>query len=172
MQKSSKYSDLTFLLRLITRFLCFISIWNILEFLVSFTIFFNLECVTFFGPASARSYKIGVVGNWLVGNAVFSETALRIFLIFCMKLGDYKGRKVTEPDFWKKFLIWRYSRKGLQISPKPDTLIFFSKTVLRIFFGFWPKFSTNYDLQFEWNLLLNEKLPKLRFLAIFSTLYH
>ena len=53
-----------------------------------------------FGPASARSYKIGVVGNnWLVGNAVFSETALRIFLIFCMKLGDYKGRKVTEPDF-------------------------------------------------------------------------
>ena len=52
-----------------------------------------------FGPVSARSYKIGVVGdNLLVGNAVFSETALRIFLIFCMKLGDYKGRKVTEPD--------------------------------------------------------------------------
>ena len=59
-----------------------------------------------------RSHKIGVVGNnwlvgwlvaclvdWLVGNAVFSETARRIFLIFCMKLGDYKGRKVTEPDF-------------------------------------------------------------------------
>ena len=37
--------------------------------------------------------------GWLVGNAVFSETVLRIFLIFCMKLGDYKGRKVTEPDF-------------------------------------------------------------------------
>ena len=58
----------------------------------------------FFGPASARSYKIGVVGNnwlvgWLVGNAVFSETALRIFLIFCMNVGDYKSRKVTEPDF-------------------------------------------------------------------------
>ena len=60
------------------------------------------------GPASARSYKIGVVGNnwlvgwlvdWLVGNAVFSETALRIFLIFCMTLGDFKSRKVTEPDF-------------------------------------------------------------------------
>ena len=48
----------------------------------------------FFGPASARSYKIGVVGNnWLVGNAVFSETALKIFLIFCMKLGDYKVEK-------------------------------------------------------------------------------
>ena len=62
------------------------------------------KLLQFFEPASARSYKIGVVGNnwlvgWLVGNAVFSETALRIFLIFCMKLGDYKGRKVTEPDF-------------------------------------------------------------------------
>ena len=55
---------------------------------------------SFIGPASTRSYKIGVVGNnWLVGNEFFSETALRIFLIFCIKLGDYKGRKVTEPDF-------------------------------------------------------------------------
>ena len=45
----------------------------------------------FFGPASARSYKIGAVGNkWLVVNAVFSD--------FFLKLGDYEGRKVTEPD--------------------------------------------------------------------------
>ena len=71
-------------------------------------------------PASARSYKIGVVVNhwligWLVGNAVFSETAIRIF---CMKLGDYKGRKVTE-------------------------------TALAIFLVFWPDVSTKYDLQFE-----------------------
>ena len=56
-----------------------------------------------FGLVSARSYKIDVVGNnwlvgWLVGNAVYSEMALRI-LIFCMKLGDYKGRKVTESNF-------------------------------------------------------------------------
>ena len=46
---------------------------------------------------------IGVVGNWLVGwlvdNAVFSETSLRIFFTFCMRLGDYKGRKDTELDF-------------------------------------------------------------------------
>ena len=33
---------------------------------------------SFIGPASARSFKIGVVGNnwfvgWLVGNAVFSD---------------------------------------------------------------------------------------------------
>ena len=60
----------------------------------------------FFGLASLRSYKIGVVGNnWLVGNAVSSETAIRIFLIFCIKLGDYKGRKVTESDVRKKILI-------------------------------------------------------------------
>ena len=81
--------------------------------------------------------------GWLVGNAVFSETALRIFLIFCMKLRDYKGRKVTEPDFWKKFLIWRYSRKGFQISPKSDTLIFFSKTAQTIFFYFGLKLVLN-----------------------------
>ena len=36
--------------------------------------------------------------GWLVGNAVFSEMAVRIFLIFCMTLGVYKGRKVTESD--------------------------------------------------------------------------
>ena len=40
-----------------------------------------------------------LIFGWLVGNAVFSETAVRIFLICCIKLGDYKGRKVTEPDF-------------------------------------------------------------------------
>ena len=49
-------------------------------------------------PGSIRSMLLVTFG-WLVGNAVFSETAVRIFLIFCMKLGDYKGRKVTEPDF-------------------------------------------------------------------------
>ena len=46
-----------------------------------------------------------VIIGWLVGNAVFSERALRIFLIVCMKSRDYKGRKVTKPDFLKKFLI-------------------------------------------------------------------
>ena len=79
---------------------------------------------------------VGWLNGWLVGNAVFSETALRIFLIFCMKLGDYIGRKKIEPDFWKKLMIWRYSRKGLQIGPKSDTLIFFSKTAETIFLVF------------------------------------
>ena len=60
----------------------------------------NVSDVLIFRSVPTRSYEMGVLGNnWLVGNAVFSELALRIFLIFCMKLGDYKGRKVTEPDF-------------------------------------------------------------------------
>ena len=112
-----------------------------------------------FGLASARAYKIGVVGNnWLVGNTVFSETALRIFLIFCMKLVDYKGRRVTEPGFWKKFLIWRYSPKGLQISPKKLVKHFdiFLKYGSNKFFGFWPEVSTKYDLQFGWNLFFRK----------------
>ena len=47
-------------------------------------------------------WLVGLFG-WLVGNAVFSETAVRIFLILYMKLGNYKGRKVTESDFGKKY---------------------------------------------------------------------
>ena len=86
---------------------------------------------------------VGWLVGWLVGNSVFSKTVLRAFLVFCMKLGDYKGRKVTELDFWKKFLIWRYLQKGLQISPKSDTLIFFSKTALTIFFVFGLKLVLN-----------------------------
>ena len=127
---------------------------------------------------------VGWLVVWLVGNAVFSETTLRIFLIFCMALGDYKGRKVTEPDFWKNFLIWRYLQKGLQISPKSDTDIFL-KNGFNNFFGFWPEVSTKYDLQFEWNLFFRKicnleifdleivrKLPKLGFWAISPTLHY
>ena len=79
----------------------------------------------------------------MVGNAVFSEAAVRTYLIFRMKLGDYKGGKVTEPDFWKKFLNWRYSQKSIQISPKSDTLIFFSKTAVTIFLIFGLKLVLN-----------------------------
>ena len=107
------------------------------------------------GPIRSVLLVICWLVGWLVGNAVFSETAPRIFLIFCMKLCDYKGRKVTEPDFWKKFLIWRYLRKGLQISPKSDTDIFL-KNGSNNFFGFWPEVSTKYDLQFEWNLFFRK----------------
>ena len=146
--------------------------------------------ISVFWTGVSEVLNIGVVGNvwlvgWLVSNAVFSETALRTFLIFCMKLGDYKDRKVTESDFWEKFFTWRYSRKGFQISPKSDTFMFFSKTARTTFFCFWPEVSTKYYLQFEWNVFFTEicnlelfdlkiveKLSKLRFLVIFWTLHH
>ena len=146
--------------------------------------------ISVFWTGVSEVLNIGVVGNvwlvgWLVSNAVFSETALRTFLIFCMKLGDYKDRKVTESDFWEKFFTWRYSRKGFQISPKSDTFMFFSKTARTTFFCFWPEVSTKYYLQFEWNIFFTEiynlklfdlkivkKLSKLRFLVIFWALHH
>ena len=101
-------------------------------------------------PGPIKSVLLVIIG-WLVGNAVFSETALKIFLIFCIKLGDYKVRKVTEPDFWKNFLIWRYSRNGLQISPKADTLTFFSKAALTIFLVFGQKLVLNITFTFNLN---------------------
>ena len=45
---------------------------------------------------------VGWLVGWLVGNAVFLKITLMVFLIFCISLGDYKGRKVIEPDFLKK----------------------------------------------------------------------
>ena len=110
-----------------------------------------------------RSVLLVIIG-WLVGNAVFSETVLKIFLIFCIKLRDYKVRKVTEPDFWKKFLIWRYSRKGLQISPKSDTLIFFSKTALTIFLVFGLKLVLNMTFNLN-ETYFSEKFAIWRYLA-------
>ena len=103
--------------------------------------------------------------GWLVGKAVYSETALRIFLIFCTKLGDYKGRKVTEADFWKKkFLIRRYLRKSLQISPKSDTLIFFSKTTLTIFLVFGLTLVLNMTFNLN-ETYISERLAISRYLA-------
>ena len=68
---------------------------------------------------------IGWLVGWLVGNTVLSETAQRIFLTFCMKLGDYKGRRVTA-EFLKKIL-------DLEIFAKND------------FFGFSPEVTTKYE---------------------------
>ena len=131
------------------------------------------------GPIRSVLLVICWLVGWLVGNAVFSETAPRIFLIFCMKLCDYKGRKVTEPDFWKKFLIWRYSRKGLQISPKSDTFIFFSKTALTIFLVFGLKLVLNMTFSLN-ETCFSEKFVIWRYLTsksskkkfFFWTLHH
>ena len=110
----------------------------------------------------------------MFGNAVSSETALIIFLIFCMKLGDYWGRKVTESNFPKKILIWRFLRKGLQISSKSDPLIFFSKMALTIFLVFGLKLVLNVSFilnETHFLILLNWKKWKQnkwiwRFLAV------
>ena len=94
-------------------------------------------------PGPIKSVLLVIIG-WLVGWLVtqFSQKRLYgFFFIFWMKLGDYEGRKVTERGFWEKFLIWRYSRKGLQISPQSDTI--FLKNSSNDFLGFWPMFNLN-----------------------------
>ena len=76
-----------------------------LDFLVQQIIFLvdsNFQCLDWHQPGPIKSVLLVMIGwlvCWLVDNAVFSETALRIFLVFGMKLGDYIGRKVAEPDF-------------------------------------------------------------------------
>ena len=123
------------------------------------------------GPIrSVLLVTIGWLFGWLVGKAVFSEMTLRIFLIFCRKLGEYRARKVTEPDFWIKFLIWRYSRKSLQISPKSDTLIFFSKTALTIFLVFGLKLVLNTTFNLN-ETYFSEKLAIWRYLDFASLLF-
>ena len=67
----------------------------------------SIRYLPIFGPRvyPRGSYVITNVRPSVHGPSVvrpslyISETALRIFLIFCMKLGHYKGTKVTEPDF-------------------------------------------------------------------------
>ena len=76
--------------------------------------------------------------GWLVGWLVrqFSQKWLiGFFWFFCMKLGDYKGRKVTELHFLKNYLICRYLRKGLQTSPKSDFDIFLKNVSIFLVFG-------------------------------------
>ena len=60
---------------------------------------------------------IGWLVGWLVDNAVFLETAVRTFLIFCMKLGDYNGRKVTT-EFLKKIVYLEIFTKAPPNYPK------------------------------------------------------
>ena len=56
----------------------------------------------------------------LVCHALFSELALRIYLIFCMKLGEHKWKKVTEPDFLGKLPFCPFGGKSAQNRPKMD----------------------------------------------------
>ena len=64
----------------------------------------------------------------------------------------------------KKILVWRYSRKGLQISPKSDTLIFFSKKALTIFLVFDLKLVLNMTFNLNENYF-SEKIAIWRYLT-------
>ena len=122
------------------------------------------DFLVFFGPASARSHKSGVAGNnWVLGNTFFSETAQRIFLIFCTELGDYKSRKVTA-GFSEKILDLEIFVKTAPNYPEMRHFDIFVKNGSNNFFGFWPEVSTKYDLQFEWNLFFR----KICYLEIFD----
>ena len=80
-----------------------------------------------------RSVWLVIIGwfvDWLVGNAVFSETALRIFLIFYIKFGDYKGRKITE-----LFDLEIFAKKVSKLDQN-QKLSYFSQKRLERFFWF------------------------------------
>ena len=42
-----------------------------------------------------------------------------------------------------------FAQKSPNNPLKSDTLMFFPKSGSNDFFGFWPEFSTKYDLEFE-----------------------
>ena len=80
---------------------------------------------------------IGCLVGWLVGNAVFSETALRIFLIFCIKVKKSQSR-IFEKNSWFGDI-----RKKVSKLAQNQTLIFFTKTALTIFLVFGLKLVLN-----------------------------
>ena len=117
------------------------------------------------GPIkSVLLVKIGWLVGWLVGNGVFSETALRIFLIFCLKLGDYKGRKVIEPDFWKSSWFRDVLEKVSKLAQN-QTLWYFSQKQLHWFFlifGLKLVLNMTYNLN---EIYFLEKIAIWRYLA-------
>ena len=70
---------------------------------------------------------------------VFSELAHRFFLIFCMKLGDHKWRKVTEPDFSEKFWFSQNFGKSAKIGLKMWFFMFILKFCPLMCIFFWLK---------------------------------
>ena len=85
----------------------------LLVVVVFVVVVFVVVCVVVVGPPpfgrqgpmnSCMSVRV------FVCNALFSELTLRIYLKLCMKVGGYKGSKVTESDFSAK--LWN-SRSGV-----------------------------------------------------------
>ena len=123
---------------------------------------YNLMSFSFLNRCQPDPIKsvLLVMFGWLVGllvgNAFFSETAGRTFLIFFLKLRDYKGRKVTGSDFLKKILDLEIFAKRSPNYPKIRHFDIFLKNGSNSFFGFWSEVSTKYDLQFVWNLFFRK----------------
>ena len=88
---------------------------------------------SFWSPALAEgTYKFMPVRSLvrsLVRNALFSELGRYIFLISCMKLGEYICSKVTEPVLAKKKIQFgSFGPKMAQIGPKMRFLNFCEKS--------------------------------------------
>ena len=129
-------------------------------------ILFNNQCV--FGPASARPYKIGVVGNnWMVGNAVFSETAESIFSDFLNEVRGLIKVEKWQPDFEKNCWFGDIRRKVSKLTQN-QTLIFFSKTALTIFLVFGLKLVLNITFNLN-ETYFSEKIAIWRYLTLKSS---
>ena len=131
-------------------------------------------------PGPIKSVLLGIIG-WLVGWLVtqFSQKRLEGFFRF------FAWSFLHRAGFLKKFLYLEIFGKRSPNYPKIRHFDIFLKNDSNDFFGCWSEVSTKYDLQFEWKLFFRKicnleifdleiiiKLPKLRFLAIFSTLHH
>ena len=63
-------------------------------------IMYHYDACIYWTPVYPKGSYVITSGLWSVRPSLnISETALRIFLIFCMKLVHHKGTKMTESDF-------------------------------------------------------------------------
>ena len=104
-----------------------------------------------------------LVIGWLVGwQCSFLRNGSKDFSDFLHQVRGLYRWKIDRAEFMKKSYWFGDICKKVSKLAQNQTLIFFSKVALTIFFGFWPEVSTKYDLQFERNLLLNStKLKKM-----------
>ena len=85
------------------------------------------QCTLFLDPRFRREGPMNSVSS--VSDAKFSELVHYFFLIFSVKLGDHKCRKVTEPDFSGKFSFgqkWgkRPQNRVFRLLCKIESLVF------------------------------------------------
>ena len=113
------------------RFFCFVValLWSFCcyDFLLAF---FLLLLVLLDLPVSPNSsYNFTSIRSF-VSLEFCSELAHQFFLIFCMKLWDYRCYKVTEPDICGKFILPQIQTKKAQ---KQSVLHFFENLVICVF---------------------------------------